>query len=116
MEDSTGDGAPRDFSLGRVLEALRAVRDVDTNLHGAWCSFGKLPRVLVCTDVMTCIALHTDLLPFAAPICACAGLQELNKAITGRGGTAVLAQYLRSSPNAAELQAVWEAQLTVGAG
>ena len=63
---------------------------------------------------MACSAAHRAAIACPTPVCACAGLQELYRAISGRGGAEVLAQYLQKSPDAAELQAMWDAQLTVG--
>lgn len=47
------------------------------------------------------------------------GLNAFRRGLRGAGGPAFLARYLRASPEWQELQAVWDAQLTVrceGAG
>ena len=43
------------------------------------------------------------------------GLNEFRRALRGDAGPAFLARYLRQSPEWQELQAVWDAQLTVSA-
>ena len=43
------------------------------------------------------------------------GLNEFRKGLRGDGGPSFLASYLRLSPEWQELQAVWDAQLTVSA-
>lgn len=42
------------------------------------------------------------------------GLKDLHRAVKGQRGSELLADFLTRSQSCAELQAIWDAQLTVG--
>ncbi len=105
-----------------LLDALKATRDVDTSLKGAckscksvkntqpWhcmthCSQHGLQRPCHIAHSLSWFTRHTHCSP-------CAGLQTFRQYLHGPAASHALDSYLAVSPQSAELQALWDAQLS----
>ena len=95
------------MELGRILEALRAVRDPEVNAQGAICGLRTL-------DSARLLNVLLYMLPHDWPSLH-AGLQALRQGLQGPSATSLLAEVLAKSPDLKELRAVWDTQLTVPA-
>ena len=95
------------MDLGKILEALRAVRDPGVNVQGAarslhYRGYARLLNVVLHSVPHDWASLH-------------AGLHLLRQSLQGPFATSVLAEFFAKSPDLDELRAVWDTQLTVPA-
>ena len=99
-------GSHRDFDLIKVVEALKAVKEVDVNIDGRpWASCLQSHRLLPYFQIER---------PQVYSYWMIAGLKELDRAVTGHDRASVLTDFLARSPSCSEIHAIWDAQLTVG--
>ena len=95
------------MELGKILEALRAVRDPEVNAQGALCCLHSLGSARL-------LNVFLYMLPHDWPSLH-AGLQALRRELQGPSATSFLADFPAKCPDLKELRAVWDTQLTVPA-